>query len=129
MREQIRFGLIRTPEEFEELKKFAKSFDHHVGEDSLLPIYTARRGGQLIGYFNVLMHPIACPAIDPNRCTPRDFYELVQYVKNFFCMNSISAHFPTGTCFMAFPLEPKVERDVLDKCGFVATKKEIWQAI
>lgn len=130
MREQIKFGLVRTREALESLQKFAESFDHKVGDDSILPIYTIERGQQVIGYYNMITFPIVCPAFHPKQCTPRDFHDTVQFAKTHFCLNSICDRFPNGTCLIALPrdLEP-LKKVAVEKCGFKNTKAELWQAI
>lgn len=130
MREQIKFGLIRTQEEFDALSQFAASFDHQVNGQSILPIYTIERGKQMVGYFNVICIPIVCPSFHPDVCTPRDIHEIVQMAKNHFCMNSISDRFPNGTCMLAMPKNlPDNKRAIAERCGFKSTKAELWQAI
>lgn len=129
MRDHIKFGLIQNKIEFDSLAAFAASFDHHVGPDSILPIYTIERGEHMIGYFNVLTYPIVAPALHPRLTTPRDFYEVIQILKNHFCLNSISDKFRNGTGFMAVPTDEVIKDNVFERCGFKNTKKEIWQAI
>jgi hypothetical protein len=129
MRDQIKFGLIKNPVEFESLAAFAASFGHQVGPDSILPIYTIERGQQMIGYFNVLTYPIVAPALHPSLTTPRDFYEVIQILKNHFCLGSINEKFPNGTGFMAIPTSGFADYSVFERCGFHNTQKEIWQAI
>jgi len=130
MREQLKFRLVRTKEEFDGLSEFARTFDHHVGPGSILPIYTVERGQQMIGYFNVVAYPILGPAFHPGVGTAREFFEAVQYVKNHFCMSSIDNNFRNGTCFMALrpDMKPVLKR-ALEHCGFKNTNKELWQAI
>lgn len=128
-REHIKFGLVRTEEAFQSLMKFAESFDHKVGRDSLLPIWTIERGDQTIGYFNVLFYPVIAPAMHPRLTSPRDFYEAIYAVRSHFCMNSISEKFPNGTCFFALPTEEIVPDSIFEKCGFRNTHKELWQCI
>lgn len=129
MRDQIKFGMIRSDEEFQSLVKFAASFEHNVGSDSIMPIYTIERGDQMLGYFNVLLHPIVAPSMHPSITTARDFYEAMLSVRNHFCMNSVDGKFPNGTCFFALPTDEIVKDSVFERCGFKNTKKELWQAI
>lgn len=129
MREHITFGLIRTEEALQSLKKFAESFDHHVGNDSIFPIYTISRGSYLFGYFNVISLPIFAPAFHPDVCTPRDFYDAAYALKQHFCLNSISDRFPNGTCLLALPKALAVKREILEKLGFKDTGKIIWQSL
>lgn len=130
MRDHIKFGMIRTEEGFKSLMQFAESFDHKVGPDSILPIYTIERGQHLIGYYNLLLLPIVCPALHPKICTPRDFHNTLQAAKSHFCLSSISEKFPNGTCFMAIPAKATAEMNgAMEHSGFVNTKKELWQAI
>jgi hypothetical protein len=128
-REHIKFGLVRNEIEFQSLAAFAATFNHHIGPDSIMPIYTIERGQQMLGYFNVLTYPIVAPALHPSLTTPRDFYEVIQILKNHFCLTSISEKFPNGTGFMAVPTDGIVEDSVFERSGFRNTKKEIWQAI
>lgn len=128
-REHIKFGMIQTEEAFQSLIQFAESFNHTVGSDSILPIYTIERGDHMIGYANVLLQPIVAPALHPKMCTPRDFYDAIMTMKNHYCLNSISQKFPNGTCFMSLPTVPVIENRVFERCGFQNTNKELWQAI
>lgn len=129
MRDHIKFGMIRTDEEFKALVQFAESFNHKVGPDSILPIYTIERGQHMLGYFNLILYPIVCPAFHPRACTPRDFRDAVQAAKSHFCLNSIDNKFPHGTCLIAVPKQLALKESVLERCGFANTKKELWQAI
>jgi hypothetical protein len=129
MREQLKFGVIRTHDELESLKRFAESFNHRVGDDTIHPIYTIDFGGRMIGYYNVIQYPIVCPAMHPKVCTPRNFVETMQSVKNHFFLTSINGQFPHGTCLLAVPRELPIPRRALEKSGFQDTKMELWQAI
>ena len=129
MRDHIKFSLIKSMEELEALQRFAKTFNHQVGLDSIMPIYTIERGEQVIGYFNVLMYPVVCPALHPEHCTPRDFYETLRDARQHYCFVSIDAKFPNGTCFMAIPKQLSFPGDALEKLGFKFTGKELWQCI
>jgi hypothetical protein len=132
MREQVKFGLIRTDEEFEGLRQFAETFDHTVGPGSILPIYTVERGEQMIGYFNVLMYPIVAPSMHPTHCTARNFFDALEFVKHHFCLNSIDNKFRYGTCFLSIPTNPPAGqnmKDALERSGFKNTRHELWQAI
>ena len=130
MRDQIKFGMVRTAAELEELKVFAKTFNHKVGRDSIMPIYTGRCGDKLIGYFNLILYPIVCPAIHPVECSQRAFFDCIEYLKHHFCLESISDQFPFGMCFLALPQDmPINKKEAVERCGFRNTKKEIWQCI
>jgi hypothetical protein len=129
MRDQIKFGIVRSLEELEDLKRFAKSFDHKVGNDSIMPIYTITRGQQLIGYYNVILYPIVSPSMHPRLCSHRDFFDALFCVKHHFCLNSIDAHFPNGTCLLAVPTKLAIPDRALERAGFKNTKKEIWQHV
>jgi len=128
-REQIKFGLIKTEEEFQDLKRFAESFDHSVEATSIFPIYTIARGDELIGYCNVMRQPVLHPSLHPGLATPRNFYDALQYAKQSFCLSSIDDRFPHGICVMALPRDLVVPDDAVVKCGFKNTNKEIWMAI
>jgi hypothetical protein len=130
MREQVKFGTIRTEEEFRSLQAFAASFDHEIGSDAALPIYTIERGDQVIGYFNVVCYPILGPAFHPAVCSPRDFFEAVTLAKSHFCINTIDNKFRYGTCLLALRKDLKSSmKTALMRCGFKNLHKEIWQAI
>jgi hypothetical protein len=130
MRDHIKFGMIQTEEAFQSLIRFAESFDHNVGTDSILPIYTIERGDHMIGYFNLITYPVVCPAFHPKICTPRDFFDAVLVLKNHFCLSSISPKFPNGTCLITLPTELEdFKRTAGGKVGFKNTNKELWQAI
>jgi hypothetical protein len=130
MREHIKFGLIKNTQEFEGLKAFAESFLHHVGVDSILPIYTIERGDQMLGYFNVLTYPVVFPAMHPGLTTPRDLYETLHALKNHYCLNSIDGKFTHGTGLMAIPKNVAAETArAFKKAGFMPMNKEIWQAV
>jgi hypothetical protein len=131
MKEQIRFGLVKTVEELERLKQFAATFDHAVGDNSMFPIYTVERGEQLIGYYNLINFPVpvVCPAMHPDICTPRDFRDSLEFVKHHFCLNSINGNFPHGTCLLAVPPKLPFSPSAFERSGFKRTGLELWQII
>jgi hypothetical protein len=121
--------MVRTEEELQSLVKFAESFDHNVGSDSIFPIYTISRDSYLFGYFNLICLPILVPAFHPDVCTPRDFYDAAYALKQHFCLNSISERFPNGTCLLALPKELAIKKEIVKRLGFKCSGKEIWQAL
>lgn len=129
-KEQIRIAVLRTQEDLEALAKFAESFDHHVGADSIMPIYTLSRGGKLFGYFNVLSFPVTAPAFhtDPEICSKRDIYDAAMAIKSHFMIQSICPAFPNGTWFVAIPWDTPFPEEVLTGVGLVKTNKMLWQA-
>jgi len=130
MREHLKFGLIKTEEEFKELQRFAQSFDHEVGRDAIPPIFTIERGEHMVGYYNVIQHPIVCPAMNPAVTTPREFFETLMFLKNHYCLNSINGKFPHGMGLMAVQTKlPQHLKNAFERAGFRNTKKEIWQAL
>jgi hypothetical protein len=129
MRDQIKFGMVRTNEEYEDLKKFAKSFGHNVGNDTVLPIYVIERGDQVIGFFNMIPYPIGCPSFHPKVCTPRDFHEAALSLKNHFCLQSMDGRYPNGTCLLALPKNPEMGERAIQRVGFKQIGREIWQYI
>lgn len=130
MREPIKFGLVKTPEELKALANFAESFGHKVGPNSIMPIYTLSRGEKLFGYFNVLSFPVTAPAFhtNPEICSKRDFYDAAIAMKSHFMLESISPAFPNGTWFVAIPVNTNFPEEVATAVGLVKTNKMLWQA-
>jgi hypothetical protein len=106
---------------------FAKSFDHNI-ENGILPIYTINKGDNMVGYFQALTHPIICPAFHPRACSPRDFKEACEAIKNWRYLNSISQQFPNGTCLIAADNNPKIDPEIIKKLGFKNLNMQIHQA-
>ena len=130
MRDQIRIAVIRSAEELQSLSKFAASFDHTVGPDSIMPIYTLSRGERLFGYFNVLGFPVTAQSFhtDPEICSKRDILDASMAIKSHFMMQSISPAFPNGTWFTAIPVDTPFPDEVLTGIGLTKTNKMLWQA-
>ena len=127
IRERIKFGLVKNDEELAELREFAKSFGHEIRDDAVLPIYTGKKGDQLIGYFNLIGFPLVCPSLHPEHCTHRDFFDCVEFLKQHFCLNSISERFPYGISLLALPLDlPDHKKEAVERAGFKRMDKEIW---
>jgi hypothetical protein len=129
MRERIKFGFVKNAEELESLKQFAATFEHTVNNDSMFPIYTVERGQQIIGYFNQIQYPVVCPAMHPQHCSHRNFFEALEAVKYHQCIASINNHFPNGTCLLAVPVQLTIPSSALEKSGFKRTGHELWQHI
>jgi hypothetical protein len=121
----IKFNLIQDKESFDQVAVFAKSFDHDI-DKGILPIYTVSKGDNMIGYFSALTQPIICPAFHPRVCSPRDFKETVEALKNWRFLNSISQQFPNGVGFLA--TDTKIDPAIIQKLGFKNLNMQLYQA-
>ncbi len=101
----ITIDKIDSQFKWEELGRFAATFDHVIDDHSMTPVYTMSRNGKQFGYFNVIMKPVFCPAFhtDKKICTPRDFFEGVKEVKRRVMHSTRDARFPEGTLLALLP--------------------------
>jgi hypothetical protein len=129
MREQIKFELVRTKEQFDSLKDFASSdLVHRFDDHSLLPAITLSRAGKQFGWFQVLNQPIVMPSFHTELCSPRDFRDATEQMKAIYQFTSMSERFPNGTVWMAIPPSPMVDENLLRNMGFSDEKRNLWQA-
>ena len=73
MRESIEYRLIpQNTAEFEDLQRFAVSFDHTIVAHPKINHYAHYRGAKLIGYSDHVFIPTVYPAFHPEFNSPRD---------------------------------------------------------
>ena len=67
------------PKEKEELKAWAKTFDHE-NEPSPWPLYVVTKGEKKLGYFYVANPVLIWPSLD-YKCTPRETKTVIEMVQ------------------------------------------------
>lgn len=130
MKPAIRFKQVNTDDEREELRTFAKSFDHILPENGL-PVIRMYRGERLIGYF-ILMHvPIVISSFhtDTKICSHRDFKDSCEQIRAWQSINRISEHYPAGQAWFAIDEEPSIRVDILTKLGLRDQHAKLYQYV
>lgn len=105
MNPNLRFGVVTTMEDLQKAGEFAASFDHEITQKSTFPIVTISRGDRMFGYYNVLRQPVIFPAFstDQKVCSPRDFKDGFEAVRNHLLQSSMSHEYPRGVAFFGMP--------------------------
>lgn len=129
MDRNLKFETVRTQKQFDDLKKFATSFDHVVDDTTLLPLITVSRGDKMFAYYTVLNYPVVFPSFHTELCTPRDFVDSVNTVKHHHMLSSMNERFPNGTFFVALSANKlAIDRSYIPKLGLKNLEMEIHQA-
>lgn len=88
-KEPINFERIRTPEQFERLQAFAKTFNHEVtASHALAPLIVVKRGEKWIGFFQIVNSPVVFSAWHNDECEPRDFLESMRALQGWAKMEA-----------------------------------------
>ncbi len=126
----IKFSIINTQEEYDNLLAFAKTFpDGKHGNGNLeLPVFTMHNGNGLCGYFNQIRQPINLPAWHPEIVTHREFMESVRALTSSQQLASISYQYPNGVSYVALEEDNRMSVN-MDKLGYEDTGLKIWRAI
>jgi hypothetical protein len=122
----LTYARVDTDDTFKEFVDFAATFNHKEN-NSILPIHTIRKDGELIAYFKTLPWPVLCPAFHPDKVSPRDFKDIVEQVGAWANISSISQQFPNGTVFLAVENRPAIDRSIIEKLGFKDLQVQVWQ--
>lgn len=126
----IQFEEVRTQEQIDDAIEFAEGFQHIIDPRTALPMVMAKKEGKNVGYFHIFNQPIISFAFhtDPDVCKPRDFKEIVDKVKAWRFLNSMSPAFPNGVCFAHCPTNSVIPFETIERMGFKSREKILMQA-
>jgi hypothetical protein len=131
MRPSLRYDLVDTPEKFNDMKRFAATFNHHIDDTTRLPIVRVFRGDQQVAYFQIIKTPMAAPAFHDNLCSPRDTCEIIDKVRSHMLLGSLGGRTPNGECLIILPerLRGGFTKPLIEKMGFIDLGQKIWQSL
>jgi hypothetical protein len=126
--DKVTFQQVRTEEEFEQVKRFAATFQHVIGGPEAQPLVMMFRGDKMFGYFHILQRPCISFAFHPDVTTPRDFKEAGDAIRSWQQLNSITPATPNGVCYALLPEHPVISPEIIRKMGFEDREMKLYTA-
>lgn len=125
MRESIEYHLVaKNTSEFEELQRFACSFDHTIVENPKINNYAHYRGGKLIGYSDHVFLPTIYPAFHPEFTKPKDVIQVMSDWRTY-CQLSSTPGF-IGVPFDNNNGNGNFSEEVMSKLGLRRLNREVY---
>ena len=123
MRSSIRYEYVAPgTEQFEQLQKFAGSFDHTIVSHPQINVYAHYRDNVCFGYSDHVFVPTIYPAFHPEYTRPRD---VVQVMNDWRTHSQLSGK----PGYIAVPLgegRPNFPEETMQKLGLQKINREIY---
>jgi hypothetical protein len=108
--------------EFLELVDFAEEFDHKVVDHPQVNVIGHYKNGKLFGYSDHVFVPVIYPAFHPAHTTPRDVMQCMHDLRVFAQVSGTAG-------YIGVPIQEDRKtftNDIMDKLGFIRTRREIY---
>jgi hypothetical protein len=128
MRESIEYRLVpQNTAEFEDLQRFAVSFDHVIVAHPKVNHYAHRRNGKLIGYSDHVFIPTVYPAFHPEFTNPRDVVRVMSDWRTHCQLTATPVH--VGVPFDNDNGNGNFSEEIMTKLGLKRLNRELYLPI
>jgi hypothetical protein len=125
MRDKIHYKYVApNTQEFQQMKTFAKSFDHEIYDSPNVTVHALCRGDVTFGYSDTVYLPVTYPAFHPALTRPRD---VIQVMSDWVSHTQLSGK----QGYIGVPLASESGRanfpeETMNKLGLVRCNRELY---